>query len=179
MCCTWLAHDCPRATWTYVLEIVCGAARRLSEFQTAPLNVIIIIIIIIIVTKMKAWNLSGLSQPTAWFWRCLLWLIMWTIFRWLSSVTNLCNVFVLKHSNAVLNVYTQKQKQQKQTMDYSQINASCLSYLSCTFIPRRTWYVACDKPSMCCTWFAHNHAWTIWVHMLETVSSAVRRLWNI
>ena len=29
MCCTWFAHDCARATWTYMLETVCGPVRRL------------------------------------------------------------------------------------------------------------------------------------------------------
>ena len=40
-CCTWLAHDCARATWAYVLETVHGAI--------APLNAIIIIIIIAVI----------------------------------------------------------------------------------------------------------------------------------
>ena len=29
MCCTWFAHDCTRATWSWVLETVRGALRRL------------------------------------------------------------------------------------------------------------------------------------------------------
>ena len=28
MCCTWFAHDCAKATWAYVLEMVRGAVRR-------------------------------------------------------------------------------------------------------------------------------------------------------
>ena len=28
-CCRWFTHDCPLATWTYVLQTVCGAMRRL------------------------------------------------------------------------------------------------------------------------------------------------------
>ena len=35
MYCTWFAHDCARAIWAYVLEIVCGAVRRLLKISNS------------------------------------------------------------------------------------------------------------------------------------------------
>ena len=42
-----------------------------------------------------------------------------------------------------------------------------------------TRHVACDKCSVCCTWFAHDCTWATWAYVLETVHSAVRRLSKI
>ena len=36
--------------------------------------------------------------------------------------------------------------------------------------------LACDKRSMCCTWFAHDCTRATWAYVLETVRGAVRRL---
>ena len=52
-------------------------------------------------------------------------------------------------------------------------------WLSSPFIPSGTLHVARDKRWMCCTWFAHEGAQATWAYVLETVHSAVRRLYKI
>ena len=45
-----------------------------------------------------------------------------------------------------------------------------------TLVPRGTRHVACDKGSMCCTWFAHDCALATWACVLETVRGAAEGL---
>ena len=77
-----------------------------------------------------------------------------------------------------IDLTVQQYKNKAQTNAISTLSNLITELSLCT-----TWhitqYVACDKRSMCCTWFTHNCARATWAYELETVRGVVRRLHKI
>ena len=145
--------------WVFVLSCICDS----SVFCNFVSRVIIISYCL-----LSQWHGESAVQYNA-----VQWVLPYFMDCWRSSLPGILSGYSDFLPSFIGECFSQ--------YNQAQINAiSTLSNLIAELSLLTTWHVtrhaACDRRSMCCTWFAHDCTWATWAYVLETVCGSVGRL---